>query len=269
MSNKPRLKLLAAASLAAAGMLAGGSATAAPLPTGYTCIGGSHCGTLGPNGDVTASPQGGDYGYVSTNGATGNNGDLNIGSETNSSVARSPTFGAASGDALNFYFNYVTSDGSGYIEYSWVKLINTGTTAETILFTARTTPTGDTVPGFGLPGLAAGVTLAPATTEIIDGKTIWSPLGGYSGACFAGIGQGCGQTGWIEMDYAIPDAGNYYLEFGVVNWADQIYDSGLAFDGITIAGDPIDPNPAPEPATLALTGLALAGLAASRRRRRG
>jgi PEP-CTERM motif len=71
------------------------------------------------------------------------------------------------------------------------------------------------------------------------------------------------------MDYAIPLAGNYFLEFGVVNWGDTALDSGLAFDGIAIDGEPIDPNPVPEPATLALAGLALAGLAATRRRRKG
>lgn len=269
MSNKPRLKLLAAASLAAGTLLASGSAAAAPLPSGYTCVGNSICGTLGADGDVTASPQGGDYGYVVTGPSAGNNGDLGIGDETNSSVARSPTFGAAVGDALEFFFNYITSDGAVYIEYAWVRLINASTLAPTTLFTARTTTSGDTVPGNGLPGLAPGVTLTPASTAIIPGATDWSPLAGYSGACFAGLGQGCGSTGWIEMNYAIPDAGNYYLEFGVVNWLDTAYDSGLAFDGITIAGEPIDPTPAPEPATLALTGLALAGLAASRRRRRG
>ena len=35
------------------------------------------------------------------------------------------------------------------------------------------------------------------------------------------------------------DAGNYILEFGVVDWSDQGYDSGLAFDGITVGGKPI------------------------------
>lgn len=263
--------LAAAAAVAAVGMGFATSASAAPLPAGYTCVGTSNCGTLGPDGDVTSSPQGGDYGYVSTFGATGvganNNGDLNIGSETNSSVARSPTFAGALGSGLDFYFNYVTSDGTlSFIEYSWVKLIDAGSLAETILFTARTTPDGNTVPGFGLPGLAPGVTLTPATTEIIDGLTTWSPLGGSSGVCFGGIGAGCGQTGWIEMEYTLPVAGNYFLEFGVVNWGDTNLDSGLAFDGITIDGKPIDPT-VPEPATLALTGLALAGIAATRRRR--
>lgn len=258
MNFKTTMSVLSSSFVLGAAGLAS-QAVAAPLPAGYTCVGGSVCGTLGADGNVTVSPQGGDYGYVSTAGAVGNNGNLGIGSETNSSVARTPVFASMTDDALKFFFNYVTSDGSTYIEYAWVKLINAGSLAETVLFTARTTPTGNTVPGFGLPGLADGVTLTPGTTAIIANQTNWSPLGSHSGTCWA---AGCGQTGWIGMDYSIKDAGNYFLEFGVVNWSDSDYDSGLAFDGITIAGNPI--NPVPEPAGLALLGVALAGLGVAR-----
>jgi hypothetical protein len=258
MNFKTTMSVLSSSFVLGAAGLAS-QAVAAPLPAGYTCVGGSVCGTLGADGNVTVSPQGGDYGYVSTAGAVGNNGNLGIGAETNSSVARTPIFASLAGDALEFFFNYVTSDGSSFIEYSWVKLINAADSSSQILFTARTTPTGDTVPGFGLPGLAPGVTLTPGTTAIIANQTNWSPLGSYSGSCF---GPGCGQTGWIGMNYSIANAGNYFLEFGVVNWSDQIYDSGLAFDGITIAGNPI--NPVPEPAGLALLGVALAGLGVAR-----
>ncbi|MEJ2529577.1 MAG: PEP-CTERM sorting domain-containing protein, partial [Gammaproteobacteria bacterium] len=82
------------------------------------------------------------------------------------------------------------------------------------------------------------------------------------GACYS---TGCGYSGWVESLFTIEDTGSYILEFGVVNWTDQIYDTGLAFDGITVAGVPIDP--VPEPATVALLGLGLAGLGAMRRRR--
>jgi hypothetical protein len=259
--------LAAAAGIAVAGLAISATAVAAPLPAGFTCVGDSNCGTLGADGNVTASPQGGEYGYVVTAPGVTNNGDLNIGigdeGETNSSVANSPTFSAGTSTDLKFYFNYITSDGAQFTEYAWVQLINAVTAETTILFTARTTTSGDTVPGNGLPGLAPGVTLTPASTAIIPGATNWSPLGEFSGECFS---TGCGSTGWIAMDYEIPTPGNYYLQFGVVNWLDESYDTGLAFDGITINGVPIDPT-VPEPATLALAGLALAGLAATRRRR--
>ncbi len=103
--------------------------------------------------------------------------DLNIGDETNGSYLTSPTFAANAGAALEFYFNYITSDGDEYIEYAWAELIDTSDDSSTILFTARTTASGDTVPGNGLPGLAPGVTLTPASTPIIPGGPDWSPSG--------------------------------------------------------------------------------------------
>lgn len=245
--------------LAAAALAFSGSAAAAPLPAGWTCT--ANCGTLGPDGVVTASPQGGDYGYVSTSGGVEDSG-IGLGSETNGSRARTGLFSANAGDDLQFYFNYVTSDGAQFTEYAWVRLLNSDLSEAALLFTARTTTSGDTVPGFGMPLLADGVTLTPASTPIIPGGPLWSPLGGSSGACYS---TGCGYTGWIGMSYEILAAGNYYLEFGVVNWLDTAFDSGLAFDGILVGGKPIDPIP--EPASLALLGIGLAGLAAMRRRK--
>lgn len=35
--------------------------------------------------------------------------------------------------------------------------------------------------------------------------------------------------------------GNYYLEIGVTNWLDNAFDSGLAVDGVSVAGVPITP----------------------------
>jgi len=129
------------------------------------------------------------------------------------------------------------------------------------LFTARTTPEGNTVPGFGMPAIEA--TMNPATVTVVPGAPSWSPLGGDSGECYS---TGCGYTGWVESTFTIVAAGDYILEFGTANWSDTAFDSGMAFDGITVAGKDIV-NHNPEPASLALLGIGLAGLGAARRRR--
>ncbi len=90
------------------------------------------------------------------------------------------------------------------------------------------------------------------------------PLGSNSGDCYA---AGCGYTGWINSTYSIADAGNYVLAFGVSNWLDTSYDSGMAFSGITVAGVPVD-NAVPEPGTWAmmLMGFGAVGFAMRRRK---
>ena len=176
---KQSVKFLGALSVLAASIFSFSSpAAAAPLPAGWTCT--ANCGTLGADGVVTASPEGGTYGYVSTNGGVADSG-IGLGSETNGSRARTGQFSANAGDDLEFYFNYVTSDGAGYVEYSWVRLLDSALSEVALLFTARTNPTAgaDTVPGFGMPDLAPGVVLVPASTPIIAGGPAWSPLGGF------------------------------------------------------------------------------------------
>ena len=252
VSNK-RLRVYLA-SVAAVGLLGFSGASHAFSIAGWTCTG--TCGTLGADGVVTASPFGGNYGYVTTNDGISGVGALpGVGGDpTNGTVITSPLFSADVGSELSFFFNYVTSDGAGFADYAWARVLDSVGDEALILFTARTIEDGDTVPGFGLPGLGAGVTLLPASTPIIPGGPAWSPLGIWSGECFA---AGCGYTGWIQALYTFTAAGNFRLQFGVTNWLDQGWDSGMAFDGTTIDGDPIG---VPEPAPLALLGLSLIAL---------
>ena len=240
------------------------SAQASTLPGVGTFTGNAGFGT--PNGDVSASPVGGSYVYISTYNSVSQTG-LGLGSETNGTMLTTNAFDAEVGDELSYYFNFITSDGAGFSDYAYVQLQKLGEDPF-LIFTARTRPEGDIVPGFGLPDIADGVTLVPSSSEIIPLETNWSFLGDDSGTCFA---AGCGQTDWIQSLYTIEEAGSYALTFGVVNWSDTAYDSGLAVTGVTV-GDvviigPETPVPIPLPAAgWTLLG-ALFGLGALRRKR--
>ena len=243
------------------------TALADPIPLGWSCNG--TCGSLGADGVISLSPTGNSsYQYVTTNGSTATAvlPGLTKTSETNGSVLTTSTFSATSGTALNFYFNFVTSDGSStYADYAWAELFSAATNDPVaLLFTAQTEPSGSIVPAQGLP-VTPVATLNPASVPIIPGGPVWSPLGGYSGECYD---VGCGYTGWVQSNYTIPTAGNYYLEFGATNWADEEFDTGMAIDGVTVGGVPITPpSTAPEPSTLALFGSGLIGIAGAVRRR--
>jgi hypothetical protein len=103
------------------------------------------------------------------------------------------------------------------------------------LATARTTPGGNTIPGSNMP-VAVG-TLNPSMVTIQPGLTMWSPLGSSSGACFLGPTQGCGSAGWASSSFTMGTAGSYFLLFGVINWNDELFDSGLAIEGVTVTAN--------------------------------
>lgn len=249
-------------SWAISALLAGAAALATPAAA-QTCIG--TCGVSGADGYVSASPLGGSYQYVSTAAGGWGAGQIGGVGGTNGSEYLTPVFSAGAGDVLNFYFQYVTSDGAGFADYAFAELLSGSGSHVAYLFTARTTTSGDTSPGFALPSNDS--TLNPGSTPIIANETIWSPLSDTSGACFD---IGCGRTGWIQSQYAMLTAGEYQLRFGVSNWDDTLYQSGLAFDGVTIAGTPIPGPGVPEPASWAMMigGFALVGGALRSRRTR-
>lgn len=234
-----------------------------------TCVG--NCGTDTPNGVVTSPPIGGpNYSYVSTNGGVTGGGLLpsplaTPSNATNGSTATTVDFTANAGALLQFDFNFITSDGTAtYPDFAWAALETTTGTPVALIFSAQTTPTGNTVPGGTLPPLAPGVTLIPPTSAIIPGGPIWDQLGSSSGACYGGPGNGCGYTGWIQEDYNIPTAGTYQLAFGVSNASDDALDTGLAYGGVEVNGTPVG---TPEPSTLLMLGSGLLGLAGTLKRK--
>lgn len=245
--KSPVLSLLASAVLA----LAASGPTQAAECTGS-------CGISTTNdGWVTLAPGGGaSLNWISTNGGVTGVGQLpNVGGigqsggPTNGSLFATDPFFAATNSKVAFSFNYVTSDGAGFADYAWARLVGQGAQAgnDIILFTARTVPSGSIVPGLSMPPVNAQ--LIPVSVPITSGPPIWSPLGGDSGTCFS---AGCGMSGWVQSEYIVPVGGTYTLEFGVTNWADTAYDSGMAFDGLQVngsiigdgssAGNPLLPN---------------------------
>lgn len=239
-----------------------------------TCVG--SCGVLGADGDVTAPPGAATYGWVSTFGGLDGQGQLPGVGGTNGSAFTTNAFAAAAGEALKYNFNFVSSDGQSapgefiYEDYGFVELVDANTDAlVAMLFNARTEPATLTVPGSGLPAIDPGVTLTPSTSSIqigtgAGGGPLWSPLGDSSGTCW---GPGCGYTGWIASNYTIAATGDYKLVFGVSNWGDTVYDTGLAYSGIKVGEREIE-DAIPEPVSWALMLIGFGGLGAMLRRRR-
>jgi len=238
-----------------------------------TCTG--TCGTDTANGDVKNPPGFSSYNYVTTTGGTTGGGTLPavFGSSgvvsTNGSTSTTSSFSTTAGELINFEFNYVTSDGSGFPDYAWAGLMSTDGGSNYLIFSAETQPSGNTVPGLTMPPLAPGTLLVPPGSPIMAGSggsggPVWNELGTWTGNCFA---AGCGLTGWIESEFTGEAADNYVLEFGVSNANDTLYDSGLAFAGVEVGGVPIVPEPSA--LLLMLTGLGSLGLMMAMRKVKG
>ncbi|QGZ41830.1 putative secreted protein with PEP-CTERM sorting signal [Pseudoduganella flava] len=233
------------------------------IPGGWQCAG--SCGTAAEDGVVTLAPGGGNrYGWVSNTGGVPGVRLPGIGAPADSaagSALRSYVFAADAGQALTFAFNYVTTDGGDFSDYGWIRLLREDGSQAALLATARTSPGGGAVPGFGMPAGVAALSPPSATVEGIVPH--WSPLGADASSCYVEL---CGQTGWIEAAWTVAASGRYRLEFGVVNWVDNSADTGLAFDAIALDGTAPPPIPEPRAWAMLLAGL---GVTAAVARRRG
>lgn len=261
------MKIRNALIVGAAALFVAAGADAATVPAGWVAQG--NAGSTVPDGNISAPPeQGPGYYYVSTYqgeaGVGGLPGVGGLGQPTNGSVVTTNSFTALAGEMLEFYFNYLTSDGAGYADYGWARLLDENDEQAALLFTARTTPNGNSVPGYSMP--APEATLDPDQVDI-DPGTDWSIIGSSSGSCWS---TGCGHTGWVKSTYSFLYDGTYKLQFGVTNWDDQAYDSALAFAGAKV-GDviitpPLSPVPLPAAGWMLLVGLGATGMVARRRR---
>jgi hypothetical protein len=208
-----------------------------PLTADFTCNGGVlSCGVSTADGSVPASPSGSlTYLFVSTSGGPSGIGQCCSAGGVNGATITSANFPRSTGQVLNFYFNYVTSDGATFNDYASCSLFTGGGSFVALLFTARTAASGDTVPGAGLGAISA-ITV-PSNNPIIPGAPTWAPLGTSSGTCWS---AGCGTTGWIFASYTFSTSGIFYVQCGVTNTQDTAFDSGLALDFAVPNGISID-----------------------------
>ena len=221
-----------------------------------TVVGAGGIGTA--DGDVTAAPIGDEsFYYVSTEGGV-NGAGLGLGGESDGSTYTFDAFTVGAGATLSYSFNFVTTDSGDFADYAWAMLTDVNTSATYMLMTARTSSTGESVPGAGMPALDTNASIPGAPVTISGSAPSWSALGGASGSCYNG-GIGCGYTGWVDGTFTFAATGTYTLTFGVVNWTDSSFDSALAFTGYTISSVPV-------PAAGALLLAGLGGLGALRRR---
>lgn len=239
-------------------------------------------GLVGPTTTVPLSPAGNTpIGYISTSGGVADVSPLLLktdgkGSEKaeNGSTVRSAAFSADRGDSLSLWFNFVSTDGRGYDDYAWARLLDAdnNNALASWVFTARSTNSGSNniVPGDVLPSneFDARSVITNYRDYEFTAKTIdWAPLGVSNNICWESDAKGCGFTGWLQSSVTFEKAGRYRLEVGVVNWGDTLFDSGLAFDYAGLVDSRIAPVPEPRTYMMMLAGLMMLGLGARNRLR--
>jgi len=254
------------------------------LPTDlstWTCTG--NCGAMAAAGDIVASPLNSPkYGYVTTFNSSSigvsplalDSNSRGNGTETNGSKFVSSSFSVLQNDQLNIHFNYISTDGKGFDDYAWARLVNASDSSFVAwLFTARSSnsATGNIVPGdvvrkedFDPDTTITNYKDFSFTSKTSSDPVNWSPLGSSNGTCWRDNAPGCGFSGWLQSSHTFASGGTFKLEIGVTNWGDTAYDSGLAFDFQNLNATNLAPVPEPSTYLMFMAGLGMIGLGARR-----
>jgi PEP-CTERM motif len=249
----------------------------------WTCVG--QCGATAADGDVSLSPLGNvAHGYVTTAGSQAlqvsplnlseSGGGGSVFTQTNGSRYTSAAFTAQAGDTLSAFFNYVSTDGKGFDDYAWARVINASDASLVAwMFTARSTNAnkqrivpGDLGVGFDPDAVIVNYADFEFNTRNLrtPSPVNWGLLGDSNGSCWREKAEGCGFTGWLQSRITLAQGGSYQLEVGVVNFGDQIYDSGVAFDVAQLRA-PVAVVPEAGTMPMLLSGLGLLAMGLRRR----
>ncbi len=233
-------------SLAQAGFVKG-------IPSGWVCTG--SCNAPSPSGNTSTSSV-----NIHKDSRVSNLDRATNGSPVRSSGLRissklvSTTFTVAAGNKLEFYFNYMSTDGAGFGANGWTRLLNASyNKMAALLFTIRTKAGGD--------NSRTQEPIIPKAPIILgtgaDGEPIWSALDADSGICYS---VGCGYTDWELSSYAISTEENYRLEDGATNVGEE-FNLSIALNNLNRAGQLANqPSTVPIPAAIWLFGTVITGL---------
>ncbi len=176
------------------------------------------------------------------------------------SVLESPTFNITAGETISADVNFMSNDSPSFTDFTSVSLVS-GNSVVATLFTAQAgCGNGTFIPDLLPP--SPGVALSPSTADF-QGNVV-GPLDGITYGPTRGLNAFCsnppgGSMGWVTTSYSSAP-GTYQLVFEVANARDNEVASALAIDNVRIT--------TPEPGTLALLLIGLAGLCVLQGRRR-